>query len=73
MNISAIVIDQFIVVLMLVTGVFSYYLSRHKTQTPVLVAVPGMLLAVIPPFALLYLLVLLFKKDIDSASMAVRG
>ncbi|MCT6699775.1 hypothetical protein [Rheinheimera sp. 4Y26] len=73
MNISAALIGQLILVLMLVTGACSYYLGRRKTQTPVLAAVLGVVLAVIPPFALLYLLVLWFKKDVASASTAVRG
>lgn len=73
MNISATLIGQLILVLMLVAGAFSYYLGRRKTQTPVLAALLGVVLAVIPPFALLYLLVLLFKKDLAVTSTPVRG
>lgn len=73
MNISATLIGQLIFVLKLVTGAFNYYLGCRKTQTPVLAALPGVVLAIIPPFALLYLLVLLFKRDLASASTPVSG
>ena len=52
-------------------GVFmasiSLYLGRRKTETPILVAVIGFFTAFIPPVALIYLLILLFKRDLQKA------
>jgi hypothetical protein len=52
-------------------GVFmasiSFYLGRRKTETPILVAVIGFFTAFIPPVALIYLLILLFKRDLPKA------
>jgi hypothetical protein len=49
-------------------GVFmasiSLYLGRRKTETPILVSVIGFFTAFIPPFALIYLLILVFKRDL---------
>lgn len=54
-------------------GVLCYYLGRRKTQTPVLAGLLGVVLSIIPPFALVYLVVLVFKKDLGSTSAAVSG
>ncbi|MBB6545157.1 hypothetical protein [Thalassotalea piscium] len=57
----------------LIMGAVCYYLGRRKTQTPVLAGLLGVVLSLIPPFALVYFVVLLLKKDVGSTSEAVSG
>ena len=73
MNINATVLGQFIIVFALIMGALCYYLGRRKTQTPVLTGLLGMMLSIIPPFGLIYLVVLVLKKDVGSTSAAVSG
>ncbi len=73
MNINATVLGQFIIVFALIMGALCYYLGRRKTQTPVLTGLLGMVLSIIPPFGLVYLVVLVLKKDVGSTSAAVSG
>ncbi|MDX1537123.1 hypothetical protein [Arsukibacterium sp.] len=61
------------IVFILIMGVVSYYLGRRKTQTPVLTGLLGVVLSIIPPFGLLYLVVLVLKKDVVLTSAAVSG
>ena len=49
-------------------GFLSYYLGKRKTQTPKLATFFGVLLAFIPPFALLYIMVLIVKNDVPNAT-----
>ena len=71
MNINATLLGEFIVLFALVMGSVCYYLGRRKTQTPVLAGLLGLVLSIIPPFALVYLVVLVLKKDINSAPAVV--
>ena len=73
MNINATVYGQFVIVFALVMGALCYYLGRRKTQTPVLAGLLGVVLSIIPPFGLVYLVVLVLKKDVGSTSAAVSG
>lgn len=73
MNINATVLGQFIIVFALIMGALCYYLGRRKTQTPVLTGLLGMMLSIIPPFGLVYLVVLVLKKDVGSTSAVVSG
>jgi len=41
----------------------SYKLGKTKTENPKLAAMTGFFLAFLPPLALIYLVVLLFKDD----------
>lgn len=61
------------IVFILVVGVLSYYLGRRKTQTPILAGLLGLVLSIIPPFGLVYLVVLVLKKDVGSTSETVSG
>lgn len=65
MNINATMLGEFMLLFVLLVGAFSYYLARHKTKTPLLAALLGVLLSLMPPLALLYLVVLVFKKDLS--------
>ena len=73
MNINATLLGEFIALFALIMGAVFYYLGRRKTQTPVLAGLLGVVLSLIPPFALVYFVVLLLKKDVGSASEAVSG
>ncbi|NRQ40958.1 hypothetical protein HRH59_00015 [Rheinheimera sp. YQF-2] len=73
MNINATLLGQVIFIFALVMGAVCYYLGRRKTQTPVLAGLLGIVLSIIPPFGLVYLVVLVLKKDVSSASAAVSG
>ena len=65
MNINATLAGEIMFVFVLFVGALSYYLGRRKTQTPVLACLLGVLLSLIPPFGLIYLVVLMLKKDIN--------
>ena len=45
----------------------SLYLGRRKTETPRLVSVIGFFTAFIPPIALIYLIILVLKRDLPKA------
>ena len=73
MNINATLLGEFIALFALIMGAVCYYLGRRKTQTPVLAGLLGVVLSLIPPFALVYFVVLLLKKDVGPTSEAVSG
>ncbi|WP_423186685.1 hypothetical protein ACO1PK_00250 [Alishewanella sp. d11] len=74
MNINATLVGQIMFVFVLVVGVLSYYLGRRKTEKPILAGLLGVFLCIMPPLALVYLMVLFFKKDVGvSTSAPVRG
>lgn len=56
---------QFYLVFVLLIGILSYYLAKRKTQSPKLATFFRVILAFIPPLALLYILVLIIKNDIQ--------
>ena len=64
MDINATFIGQFALISGLVIGIVSYYLGRRKTQTPVIAGVLGFVLGLIPIFGIIYLIVLMLKKDV---------
>ncbi|MGY5796335.1 glycosyltransferase 87 family protein [Rheinheimera faecalis] len=68
MNIDATLYGQFVIIFALVMAALCYYLGRRKTQNPVLAGLLGAVLSLLPLFGLVYLLVLLFKKDVSSTS-----
>lgn len=73
MNINAILLGEFIALFALIMGPVCYYLGRRKTQTPILAGLLGVVLSIIPPFVLVYLVVLMLKKDVGSTSATVSG
>jgi 4-hydroxybenzoate polyprenyltransferase len=73
LNINATLLGEIMIVFILVVGALSYYLGRRKTQTPILAGLLGLVLSIIPPFGLVYLVVLVLKKDVGSTSEAVSG
>jgi len=73
LNINATLLGEFIVLFALIMGAVCYYLGRRKTQTPILAGLLGVVLSIIPPFGLVYLVILVLKKDVGSTSAAVSG
>ncbi|WP_217876458.1 hypothetical protein [Pseudoalteromonas shioyasakiensis] len=68
MNINATLIGQIIVILIPVFAAISYYLGKRKTSTPIVVAIIGGLLALIPLFGLIFIAVLALKKDTETTA-----
>ncbi|MCW8091858.1 hypothetical protein [Alteromonas sp. ASW11-130] len=68
MTINATLLGLIIVVLACVMAGLGYYLGKRKTQTPGITAVIAFVTAFIPPVALIFLIVLVFKSDIPKAS-----
>jgi hypothetical protein len=65
MNMNATLVGQFIMVLAVIMAVVCFYLGKRKTQTPVLASIIGFFTALIPPLAIIYLIVLVVKKDVN--------
>lgn len=68
MAINAALLGQFVLIFALVMAAICFYLGRRKTPRPVFSAVVGFFLALVPPLVLVYLVVLLLKKDLGSPS-----
>ncbi|UJJ31945.1 hypothetical protein [Halopseudomonas maritima] len=68
MNINIALLGQVLAGWIVLATGLSAYLSVRKTQTPVLGSILGFVLAFIPPFSLLYLVVLVLKRDVKTAS-----
>jgi hypothetical protein len=52
-------------------GALCYYVARRKMQKPAVAGLLGAVLSLIPIFSVIYLFILLFKKDVGSTSAAV--
>ncbi|UYI49223.1 hypothetical protein OFO16_22925 [Vibrio natriegens] len=63
MNIDATLLLQGASVYLVISLLLSYYLGRRKTSTPMISALVGVLLALIPPLGLIYLAFLTLKSD----------
>ncbi len=68
MNINATLIGQIIVILIPLFTAISYYLGKRKTSTPIVVAIIGGLLGLIPLFGLIFIAVLALKQDIETTA-----
>lgn len=64
MNINITLVGQLIAIFAIIMAIVCFYLGKRKTQTPVLVSIIGFFSALVPPIALIYLLVLTLKKDV---------
>ncbi|MDP5138768.1 hypothetical protein ORJ04_22745 [Rheinheimera baltica] len=73
MNINATLYGQFVIIFALIMGVLCYYVARRKMQKPAVAGLLGAVLSLIPIFSVIYLFILLFKKDVGSSSAAVSG
>ncbi|AVJ55845.1 hypothetical protein C5610_05650 [Idiomarina sp. OT37-5b] len=64
MEMNATIIGQSIILFAIVMAVLGYYLGKRKTTNPVLTAVIAALSALIPPLAIIFLIVLVLKEDV---------
>lgn len=65
MMINATLVGQFLSVFLPIAALLSFYLGKRKTNSPIIITIIGSLLAIIPPFALLYLAILSLKTNIQ--------
>ena len=63
MTLNANIYVLFILLLMIVVGVVAWRLARRKSRHPVLITFLCVLLCLVPPFALLALLILALWRD----------
>lgn len=70
MNIDATLYGQFVIIFALIMGALCYLAARRKMQRPTVAGLLGAVLSLIPIFSVIYLFILLFKKDIGPASAA---
>ena len=71
MNFNATVMGQIIFVLAFIMAFVCFYLGKRKTQTPILASIIGFFSALIRPLALVYLIVLVCKKDVQSNGSSI--
>jgi Mn2+/Fe2+ NRAMP family transporter len=70
MNIDATLYGEIVIGFIIVVSILSFYLGKRKTTTPKLASLIGALLSFIPPLALIYLVVLVLKRDINQNNLA---
>ena len=68
MNINATLFGQVVIVLAVIMAVLGYYLGRRKTQTPIFTTVIAIFTAFLPPLALIFLMVLVVKNDVNTTT-----
>jgi hypothetical protein len=75
MNLPSYISIQAVVMLFLFGTSVCYLIGRRKTNRPFLMALIGGVLAIMPPLFIIYLLLLLLKKDlaVDATSEADDG
>lgn len=66
MNIDATLYGQFIIIFALIMGGLCYSVARRKMKNPKVAGLLGAVLSLIPVFSVIYLFILLFKKDSGS-------
>ena len=65
MSLNATFLGQMIFFLAIVMVVLSYILGKRKTETPKITAFVGFLTAFVPPLAIVFLMVLVLKSDVQ--------
>ncbi|MBS3796533.1 hypothetical protein [Pseudoalteromonas sp. BDTF-M6] len=65
MSINTTLFGQLILALAIIMAIVGYYLGKRKTQTPFLTSCLGFFSALIPPVALIFLIVLVLKNDVQ--------
>ena len=70
MTINSNLFVLFMLLLMIVVGVVAWRLARRKSRHPVLVTFLCVLLCLVPPFALLALLILALWRDMPAGADA---
>lgn len=73
MDINATSLGQLVLITAIVIGLVSYYLGRRKTRTPAIAGLLGFVLGLVPLLGLIYLGVLVLKRDVVPNSTAGQG
>ena len=68
MNINATFLGQIILVFALFMAIAGFYFGKCKTTSPIATSVIAFLTAFLPPLALVFLIVLVSKKDIKTST-----
>ncbi|CAA0367551.1 conserved hypothetical protein [Alteromonas alvinellae] len=68
MNINATFLGQIILVFALFMAIAGFYFGKRKTTSPIATSVIAFLTAFLPPLALVFLIVLVSKKDIKTST-----
>ncbi|MBO1256147.1 hypothetical protein J3L16_10675 [Alteromonas sp. 5E99-2] len=68
MPISNGLLGKIVIVFAIIMVSLGYYLGKRKTQTPVLTAVIAFFSALLPPIAIVFLMVLVIKNDVEPPS-----
>lgn len=70
MSLNATLVGQWVFFLLFVFIIFaavtSFILGKRKTSSPRIAACIGAMLGLVPPLALVYLVILMFREDITS-------
>ena len=66
MDMNATILGQFIALLAIAMAIVGCYLGKRKTQTPILTSVTAFFSALIPPVALIFLIILVIKNDVNT-------
>ncbi|XOV77591.1 MAG: hypothetical protein ACFHVJ_11585 [Aestuariibacter sp.] len=66
MNLNTTLVGQLVIVLAILMLPISYYLGKRKTQTPKMTALIGFLSAIMPPLAIIFLMALVLKDDVNN-------
>lgn len=68
MDINATFLGQIILVFALFMAIAGFYFGKRKTTSPIATSVIAFLTAFLPPLALVFLIVLVSKKDIKTST-----
>lgn len=67
-SINASLLGTLMIGLMIIMAATGYYLGKRKTETPLLTTILAVVSALIPPLALIFLMILVLKKDVRPAA-----
>jgi len=67
MNVNVPLIALALPIFAIIIGGLCYYLGKRKTKTPVIAGVMGFVFSFVPIVALIFLIVLLNKDDLDQS------
>lgn len=68
MNINETLFGQVVIVLAIIMAILGYYLGKRKTQTPIVTAIVAFFTALLPPVALIFIIILVVKNDVQATS-----
>jgi hypothetical protein len=69
MGINITFLGQIIAVWIVIATILTFFLAKRKTQTPIIATIIGFVLSFIPPVSMIYLIVLVLKKDVPKSEV----